>query len=186
MLGLDRFLASRGLYLDLSSYRLMGNIRRRDDESVVIDVEVVALLDEFRAELDSLESVEGAMDAIAELSPLLDVVVLSNVSPEQAPFRLRNLAAHGLSAPLVVNSGPKGPAVKALARRAGRPVFFVDDIPQHLGSAAEVAPDVFRIHLIGDERLKPLLPLTPHAHLRADNWDEAVAFIRKNLAHAPQ
>jgi hypothetical protein len=84
--------------------------------------------------------------------------------------------------PLVVNNGPKGPAVRTLARRSGRPAFFVDDIPQHLASVAEAAPDVFRIHLIGDERLKPLLPLSPHAHLRADTWDQAALFIRARLA----
>jgi hypothetical protein len=45
-----------------------------------------------------------------------------------------------------------------LPARAGRPVFFVDDVPNHHASVAELAPDVFRIHLVGDERLKPLLP----------------------------
>jgi hypothetical protein len=180
--GLDRFLATRGLYLDLSSYRLYGNIRHRNDDAAVIDVEVAALLDEFRGDLDSLEPVEGAREALMALSPHLDVVALSNVTPSQAPSRLRNFAAHGFSLPLVVNSGPKGPAVKTLARRAGPPVFFVDDIPQHLASVAEAAPEVFRIHLIGDDRLKPLLPAAPHAHLRADTWPQAEAFIREKLA----
>jgi hypothetical protein len=97
---------------------------------------------------------------------------------------LRNFAKLNLPYPLMVNSGPKGPAVKALAVRAARPAFFIDDIPQHLASVAETAPDVFRLHLIGDERLKPLLPPSPHAHLRADNWREADAFIRAELAKA--
>jgi hypothetical protein len=179
--GFDRFLGDRGFYLDLVSYRLHGNVRRRDDNSALLDIEVSGLLDEFRDELDWLDPVEGARQAIAELTPLLDIVALSNVTPSQAPPRLRNFAAHGLALPLVVNGGPKGPAVKALARRSGRPVFFVDDIPQHLASVAEAAPDVIRIHLIGDDRLKPLLPLSPHAHLRADTWDQAVRFIRAQL-----
>mgnify|MGYP001545550120 FL=1 len=51
----------------------------------------------------------------------------------------------------------------------------------HLASAAEAAPDVYRIHLIGDERLKPLLPPSPHAHLRAEDWREARDFIRARL-----
>ncbi|HUJ03750.1 MAG TPA: hypothetical protein VLW75_08950, partial [Rhizomicrobium sp.] len=79
------------------------------------------------------------------------------------------------------NAGPKGPAVKSLAARGGAPAFFVDDIPQHLASAAEAAPQVFRIHLVGDERLKPLLPPSPHAHLRAGDWREAAQFIRARL-----
>jgi len=96
---------------------------------------------------------------------------------------LRNLAALGLDFPLLINSGPKGPAVQTLAKRSGKPAFFVDDIPQHLASAAEKAPDVLRIHLVGDERLRPLLPPAPHAHLRAETWREADTFIR---AHLPQ
>jgi len=179
--GFDRFLRARALFLDLTSYRLHGNVKRLDDRTPVLDVEVTALLDEFRAELDSLEAVEHASEALAELKPHLDVVVLSNVSESQAPPRLRNLAALGFNFPLVVNAGPKGPAVKALAGRAASPAFFVDDIPQHLASAAEAAPDVYRIHLIGDERLKPLLPPSPHAHLRAEDWREAAAFIRARL-----
>lgn len=182
--GFDRFLAARGFYLDLVSYRLHGNVRRRDDDSALLDVEVSGLLDEFREELDWLEPVEGARETIAQLTPLLDVVVLSNVTAAQAAPRLRNFAVHGLTLPLVINSGPKGPAVKALVRRSGRPAFFVDDIPQHLASVAETAPDVFRIHLIGDERLKPLLPLSSHAHLRADTWDEAGRFILAQLTEA--
>lgn len=182
--GFDRFLAARGCYLDLVSYRLHGNVRRRDDDAALLDVEVSGLLDEFREELDWLEPVEGAYETIAQLTPLLDVVVLSNVTSAQAVPRLRNFAAHGFMLTLVINSGPKGPAVKALVRRSGRPAFFVDDIPQHLASVAEAAPEVFRIHLIGDERLKPLLPLSPHAHLRADSWNEAGRFIRARLAEA--
>ncbi len=179
--GFDRFLRARALFLDLTSYRLHGNVKRLDDRTPALDVEVTALLEEFRAELDSLEAVEHAVEALAELRRVMNVVVLSNVNELQAPPRVRNLAAHGFDFPLVVNAGPKGPAVKALASRAASPAFFVDDIPQHLASAAEVAPDVYRIHLVGDERLKPLLPPSAHAHLRAQDWREARDFIRARL-----
>jgi ribonucleotide monophosphatase NagD (HAD superfamily) len=107
--------------------------------------------------------------------------VLSNVVPEQAEARLRNFASHGFDFPLVTNSGSKGAAVRALAVRAGEPAFFVDDIPQHLASAAKLAPEVFRIHMIGDERLKPLLPPAEDAHLRAQTWADVEAFIRSKL-----
>ena len=178
--GFDQFLSERDCYLDLVSYRLHGNVRRRDN-TPLIDIEVTGLLDEFRSDLDWLEPIDDACEVIAALRDRLDVVVVSNVSPSQAPARLKNLQAHGLSVPLVANSGPKGPAVKALARRAGKPVFFVDDVPIHHASVAEHAPDVFRIHFIGDERLKPLMPPSEHAHLRADTWRDVDAFIRARL-----
>ncbi|HEX2592197.1 MAG TPA: hypothetical protein VHL34_11915 [Rhizomicrobium sp.] len=179
--GFDRFLRARDLFIDLTSYRLHGNVKRLDDRSPVLDVEVTALLDEFRADLDSLLMVEGAREVLNAFSPVMQIVVLSNVVPAQAEARLRNFAAHGFDFPLVTNSGSKGDAVRKLASRGGSPAFFVDDIPQHLASAAKYAPEVYRIHMIGDERLKPLLPAAEDAHLRADTWDDVEAFIRSKL-----
>lgn len=179
--GFDRFLAERGCYLDLVSYRLHGNVRRRDDASALMDIEVKGLLDEFRSALDWLEPIAGARETIAGLKDTMDAVVVSNVTAAQAPARLKNLVAIGLDVPLLANEGPKGPAVKTLARRAGKPVFFIDDVPQHHASVAELAPEVLRIHFVGDDRLKPLMPTSPHAHLRADDWAEAEAFMRARL-----
>ncbi len=183
--GFIRFLEARGLTLDLSSYRLHGNVMRKDDGSKLIDIEVTALLEEFRADLDWLDAVEHATEVLAGLQGELQTVVLSNVTPAQAPARVRNLARLGFDFPLLANSGWKGEAVRALARRAGVPAFFMDDIPQHLAHAAETAPEVFRIHLIGDERLKPLMAPAPAAHLHAADWREAAAFIRARLPTAP-
>jgi hypothetical protein len=182
--GFDRFLAERELFLDLTTYRLHGNVKRKDDRTPVLDVEVTALLDEFRADLDWLDAVEDAAAVLKALSKLMNIVVLSNVNERQAPARLRNFEKLGLPFALITNGGPKGPAVKALAARSKGPVFFIDDVPMHHTSVFELAPDVFRIHLIGDERLKPLLPPAKDAHLRAETWREADAFIRAKLAEA--
>jgi len=179
--GLDRFLAQHGYYLAFANYRLHGNVRRRDDASVLNDAEVTALLYEFRADLDSLEPVEGAVEAIAALRQSMSIVALSNVSITQAPARLRNFAALGWDFPLLTNSGSKGRAVHTLAKRARAACFFVDDTPGHHESVAEYAPNVFRIHFVGDVRLKPLMPTSPYAHFRADTWGQAHAFIRTRL-----
>ncbi|HVP86225.1 MAG TPA: hypothetical protein VMS78_16005 [Rhizomicrobium sp.] len=180
--GFMNFLESRGLYLDLTSYRLHGNVKTRGDDSVVENHHVTRLLEDFRADLDSLEAVEDAQHVLSGLSAEMDIVVLSNVSTSQAAPRLRNLAAAGFPYPLIANSGPKGPAVKTLSTRGGHPAFFVDDIPPHLASVAEQAPDVFRIHFIGDHRLKPLLPAADQADLRADTWREIGDFVRAKLS----
>lgn len=179
--GFDRFLRARSFYLDLGSYRLHGNVKRRDDDVALLDVEVTALLEEFRRDLDALEPVEGACEALKGLSARADIVVLSNINPSQAIARRRNLDVLGLPFPLVSNNGPKGGAAKMLAAGAGRPVFFVDDIPQHLASVGEAVPHAFLVHLVGDERLKPILPRCPQAHLRADSWVEAAQFMRDHL-----
>ncbi|MBL6852767.1 MAG: hypothetical protein ISQ86_05205 [Alphaproteobacteria bacterium] len=182
--GFDKFLRANALFLDLTSYRLHGNVKRLDNRTPILDVEVTALLDDFRRDLDSLEAVEGAVETLNALRPRLDIVMLTNIVPEQAPPRLRNLTAIGLDLPLVANSGLKGPAIKALVARAGRPVFFIDDIPQNIASSVESAPDVYAIHMIGDERLKPLLPPAAKAHLRAEHWHDARAFIEQKLSDA--
>jgi hypothetical protein len=181
--GLDQFLRSRSLYLDLVSYRLHGNIKRSDDKSPVLDVEVTALLEEFRRDLDTLEAVDGAVDALRLIAEKANVVILSNVTKEQAISRQRNLVRCGFPYPLVCNTGSKGPAVRDLVVRAG-PSFFVDDIGPHLSSVASNAPRVFRIHMVGDERLKSVLPHCEHAHLRADDWKAAAAFIFDRIKRA--
>jgi FMN phosphatase YigB (HAD superfamily) len=179
--GFDRFLHERALFLDLVSFRLHGNVKRLDDRSALLDVEVTALLDEFRSGLDWLEPVEAAQEVLGRLSARAGVVVLTNITPAQAEPRARNLARLGLAFPIVANSGLKGPALKQLANRAAARTFFIDDIPHHLASAAEHAPDVLRIHLIGDARLKPLLAPCEQAHLYAEDWRAAGQFIEGQL-----
>jgi FMN phosphatase YigB (HAD superfamily) len=179
--GFDRFLRRRGFYLDLTSYRLHGNVKSLADNVAALDVEVTALIEEFRQDLDSLEAVPGAREALANLSQMASVAVLSNISEAQAPARSRNLLSLGFDLPLIANEGPKGPAVKKLAAHARASSFFVDDLPQHLASAAEMVPEVFRIHLVGDARLIGLLPLPIHAHCHARDWGAAEKFIKARL-----
>jgi len=179
--GFDRYLRRHGLYLDLGSYRLHGNVKRIDDDTAVLDVEVTALLEEFRGDLDWLEPVDGAREALAALSARAQLAVLTNITPAQAVPRARNLSALGIDCPLVSNTGPKGTAVKHLAEHVSSATFFVDDIPQHIVSVAQTAPQVTRIHLVGDEKLKPLLPPAKDAHFYAPDWPAAQRFIEDRL-----
>jgi len=179
--GFDRYLRRHGLYLDLGSYRLHGNVKRIDDDTAVLDVEVTALLEEFRGDLDWLEPVDGAREALAALGARAQLAVLTNITPAQAVPRARNLLALGIDCPLVSNTGPKGTAVKHLAEHVSATAFFVDDIPQHIASVAQTAPQVTRIHLVGDEKLKPLLPPAKDAHFYAPDWPAARRFIEDRL-----
>ena len=185
--GLDKWLRQRGLHLRLTSYQLRGSIRRIDDGSPVLDVETMALLEEFRAELDSLEAVEGACKALAELAKVANIVVLSNVNPGQAVARLRNFRALGIDYPLIANDAGhgfmsgKGEAVKALSARAGAKTFFIDDIPANLIAVGEAVPDVVLIHLVESEALRRLLGTDFPAHCHAEDWAAAKAFILGQL-----
>ena len=84
--------------------------------------------------------------------------------------------------PLIANSGPKGPAVSALAARAGAPVFFIDDGPNHHRSVARHANHVRRIHMIADARLARLIDQAPDSDHRADDWPTLRALIEGELS----
>jgi len=185
--GLEKWLKERGLYLDLTSYRLQGGIRRLDDNSQILDVEFMALLDEFRCDLDDLDAVDGAVETLAELAKVANVVVLSNVNHGQAIARWRNFQALGIAYPLIANDAGegylagKGKAVKALAARAGAKAFFIDDIPANLSAVGEEAPEVVLIHLVESAALRQLLGTDFPAHCHAENWAAAKAFILGHL-----
>jgi hypothetical protein len=185
--ALESWLDERGLYLDLTSYRLEGAIRRQDDRSLLLDVETLALIEEYRADLDWLPAVEGACEALAALSQTANIVVLSNINHRQAVARRRNMAALGFDFPLIANDGgdgylaDKGAAVKALAARAGATTFFIDDIPSNLADVARSAPEVQLIHLVENRALRDLLGTGFPAHCHAVDWAEAARFILERV-----
>ena len=185
--GLERWLAERGLYLDLTTYRLEGAIRRMDDKSAVLHVETLALIDEYRQDLDCLDAVEGACEALVELSKVASIVVLSNVNHSQALARMRNFKALGIDYPLIANDSgggylaDKGAAVKALAAHARAKTFFIDDIPGNLVAVAQDAPDVTLVHVVESEPLRILLGTDFPAHCHAKDWHEAKKFILDQL-----
>lgn len=185
--GFERWLAVRGLYLDLTSYRLEGAVRRKDDNSRVLDVETTALVEEYREDLDCLDAVDGACEALAELSRVASIVVLSNVNHIQAVARMRNFKALGIDFPLIANDcgggylADKGAAVRALAAHARAKTFFIDDIPSNLDAVAKDAPDVTLIHLVESEPLRQILGTGFHAHCHAKNWTAAKRFILDQL-----
>ena len=178
LVGLEGYLARRDLYLDLKSYQLTGNIRRRTDDVALAQPEVSDLIRSFHASdgLD-LAPVEGAAAALADLAGHAQIVVLTNIVPELASRRRANLRAHGLDYPVIGNSGPKGPAFAELAAQAAAPSVFVDDIPHHHASVAEAAPGAHQIHLVADKRLFGMARAAPEAGLFTSDWREAHAHI---------
>ncbi|MEO1160290.1 MAG: hypothetical protein AAFW74_07505 [Pseudomonadota bacterium] len=87
--------------------------------------------------------------------------------------RIENLASHGLNFPLVTNSGPKGPAITAIAADHTAPVAFIDDHTGYLKSASEHMPSVNLVHFMQDERFGRHVAHEPYIHHRTDNWPDA-------------
>jgi hypothetical protein len=176
--GLDRYLERQGLYLDLTSFRIHGNVRRRETKEPVADETVSELLAAFfDSETRRLDAVPGAADALAKLSSRAQVVILSNLPDTSRDARIQNLTAHGMAYPVIAGKGPKGHVVKRLTEGFLGPVVFIDDLPPHIASVAGETPHAHRLHFVADARLARLIPKAPDAHARIDTWPEAAEWI---------
>jgi hypothetical protein len=183
LVGLERYLETQGLWLDLTSFALTGNIRRRDTNEPVPPSEMPALMDGFFvASTHELDVVPGAAEALDALSERAQVVVLTNVPLEQKAKREACLGAHGIPWPVIANKGLKGGAVRRLAARVEAPVFFLDDIPHNLTSVAKAHMPTHLIHFIADPRLSQLLGPAKDSHFHTTEWSKARTFIEEKLA----
>ncbi len=179
---LEAFMAAQGYRLDAVSFGITGNVTRLGSCRAVPAPEVAALIAGFfSAHVGDQQPVAGALAALARLATRLDVVLLTNVPPEHGPRRAARLAELGLAHPVVVNDGPKGPAVAHLARRVGHPLFFVDDGPQNLASVRDAAVEARLVHFVDDPRYFRLAPDVPGTWLKTRDWSEVAARIEAEI-----
>lgn len=182
MVGLERYLETQDLWIDLQSFALTGNIKRKGTNEPVPPAEMPGLLDAFfAASAHDLDVVPGAAEALAELSERAQVVILTNVPLEAKARRETCLAAQGIPFPVVANKGLKGGAVRRLAERVEAPVIFLDDIPHNLSSVAKAHAPTRLIHFIADPRLAKLLGPAKDSHFHTTLWREAHGFIDETL-----
>lgn len=157
--------------------------RTASEERVPI-AELWPLLDDFfTGQMDRQPAVPGAVNAIARIAEVADVIILTNLEDHHQQRRLAQLAGHGIPHRVVCNQGPKGPRVAALIDELSpRAAVFVDDLPQHHQSVARCAPHVGRLHMVAEPLLQPCVPAAPDADARIDRWDEALPWILNRLA----
>jgi hypothetical protein len=180
---LARWLPAIGFRMRLTQYQLEGSIFPADSEDPIPFDDCLRLIDRFfDAETLNQQPLPGAAAALARLSEVAQVVVLTNVPRHARELRRRNLAALGMGYPMVENAGGKGRALAWLAAHAAAPVAFVDDSPRQHESAARRAPDVARIHFVGASHLRRILPDSPAAHHRVEGWALCEAVVRRVLA----
>lgn len=171
MHGFGRFLVTRGYELRMDRFALFQNIFV-PEASEHLDLEAgQALFDDFfRFACGDMEPAPGASEALAELAKGAGIVALTNAPDHAREPRTQWMARNGMDYPLLINSGPKGRAVAALAARTERPVVFVDDLLGNLDSVASEAPGVHRFQMVADPRLRLLAPAAPDRHPRIDDW----------------
>jgi len=142
----------------------------------------------FDTEMHRQTPIAGAVAAIAELQREADVVVLTNLGDRYQAPRTAQLREHGIDVPVFTNQGPKGPALQRIVEQHGPSrAVFVDDLAHHLASAAELLPEVSRLHLCGEATVAPHIPCAfeaGHAHARIDTWAEALPWLLETL-HGP-
>lgn len=182
LVGLEAYLETQGLWLDLQSYALSGNIKRLQTNEPVPQAEMPALLQGFFAtSTGALLPVSGAAEALKSLSARAQIVVLTNVPLVEKEARTRNLTEQGMAYPVIANKGLKGGAVRLLADRVKAPVFFLDDIPHNIASVAKAHEACHLLHFIADKRLAKLMGQAPDSHFHTTEWPDAHAFISDRL-----
>ena len=184
--GFSQFVAERGYELRLDSFALFQNLYRQG-EIAALDIETgQGLLHEFfHTGVETMEATPHAADALAALAAHASIVILTNAPDHCRAPRRRWLDRHGMTYPMVINEGPKGYAIAALAERTKGPTAFVDDLLGNLDSAEAAAPAVRRFQLVADPRLRPLAPAAPQRHRRIDDWPTLRAAIAGALALSP-
>jgi hypothetical protein len=161
-------------------------MRNRTDGSVIEPKEIWRLLNLFfDTEMHRQQPIAGAVEGMNALAQNADVVILTNLNDERQQARTEQLRAVGIDARVFTNTGPKGPALKAIIEEY-RPTraLFIDDLPQHHGSVAELVPHVTRLHLCGEPLLAPHIDCAHragHAHARIDDWSSALPWIMDRL-----
>ena len=175
------YLDRNEMWIDLSSFRLQGNIKYKGSDEAVDMTNRNIIDDFFAAETLNFSPVEGAAEALNALSKEAQIIILTNLPLAQKSERQINLSKHGMDYPVIVGSGLKGPAVKSLGERVNAPLFFLDDIPHNINSVAEYVPTSGRIHMIADPRLSKLIGAAEGASARIDQWQEAQAWILDKL-----
>ena len=121
-------------------------------------------------------------EALERLSAHAQIVVLTNVPRHARELRRQNLAELGIGYPMVENAGGKGKALAWMEAHAAAPTAFIDDSPKQHESAARRAPQVTRIHFVGAGHLRRILPESPSAHHRAEDWQACEALLRRELS----
>jgi hypothetical protein len=175
--------SEHGVLFQMEDASFAGALRRKACGTPLEPLEIWPLLDAFfHHEMPRQTPIDGALAAMAALADIADIVVLTNVGPEHQARRSDQLAALGLHIPVIGSRGGKGEPVAALiAERAPPVALFIDDLAQHHSSVAEHAPDVWRLHLVGELAIADKIAPAKRAHARIDTWADALPWITQRL-----
>lgn len=176
--------AEHGVLFRIEDASFAGALKRKECGTPLEAAEVWPLLDSFfRTEMTRQYPIRGALAAMAAIAEHADIVVLTNVGPDHQQARVDQLASHDFHAPVIGSRGGKGEPVRRLIEQCRPSVaVFIDDLAGHHGSVATEAPDVWRLHLVGEPAIADKIAPAKHAHARIDDWAAAQDWILARLA----
>jgi FMN phosphatase YigB (HAD superfamily) len=182
----DWLAEAHGIRFDMTGGNFVASMKRAGSGEPITEEEIWTHLGGFfDSEMHRQYPIPGAVESIRALAEHADVVVLTNLQDHRQEARARQLALHGLDLRVFTNQGPKGPALRAILDEL-RPsrAIFIDDLAQHHGSVADIAPHVDRLHLCGEPQLAPHITCAHeagHAHARIDTWEHALPWLLDRL-----
>lgn len=173
-----------GVIFRMEDTSFANALKRKECGTPLEAAEVWPLLDGFfRTEMARQTPIPGAIEAMAAIAEHADIVVLTNVGPDHQQTRADQLAALGLAAPVIGSRGGKGEPVRRLVdERQPSVAIFIDDLPNHHKSVAIEAPQVWRLHMVGEPAIAEKIPPATDAHARIDDWNAARDWILARLA----
>ena len=181
MQGFGAFVADRGYEFRVDRFALFQNIWRPGAAEHLPLAEGKLLFDDFFATgCGEIEPVPGAANALARLSSVAELLILTNAPEPARHLRADWLARHGLPTALVLNTGPKGPVAAALAAQTSWPTAFVDDLIPNLDSVAAHSPATATFQHVADPILRGLAPRSDD-HPRIDDWAELADAIEASI-----
>lgn len=172
-----------GVLFRMEDASFAGALKRKECGTPLEAAEVWPLLDGFfRTEMTRQYPIRGAMAAMAAIGHAADIVVLTNVGPAHQAARGAQLSALGLSVPVIGSRGGKGePVRRLLDERKPSVAVFIDDLAGHHASVAATAPEVWRLHMVGEPAIADKIAPAPQAHARIDDWAAAQDWILARL-----
>jgi hypothetical protein len=181
---------AHGIHFELTHGDWGEALRHKHDGTLVERGIVWTLLNGFfETEMHRQQPIDGALAAIKRLAEIADIVILTNLMDHHNEARAAQLRAVRIDAPVYTNQGGKGAKLQGIvASYAPSVTVFVDDLGHNHESVAEFAPDVWRLHFVGEPILWSRVKPSAAAHARIDTWAEAESWITDKLlsgANAP-
>ncbi|HEY9092990.1 HAD family hydrolase [Parasphingorhabdus sp.] len=167
------------IHFDLESGEFVDALRHKHDGTLVARDAVWPMLKEFfDNEMHRQKAIDGAVDAMNRLAEVADIVILTNLLDDRRDARAEQLRAVGIDFPVFCNQGGKGDRLaKIVADYNPSMTVFVDDLGHQHHSVAKHAPDVWRLHMVGEPLLAKNIKPNPTAHDRIDLWPGAFDWI---------